>query len=140
MELSLTTTREPGPTGEQVVLVVAGTLDVHRAPQLRQRLVDLAGTGWHDLVLDLEDVAEVDAYGLGVLLAGAARARARGGRLQLVCTRAALLGPLRATGLVRLLPVHASVAAALRAPRPTAALVPPPRSAPAAAERAALAG
>jgi anti-sigma B factor antagonist len=100
---------------DRTVVTVAGEIDVYTAPQLREQLIELANAGATKLVLDLERVEMLDSTGLGVLLGASKRARERGGSLRLVCTHERILRIIRITGLIKVLPVHSSVRAAVAA-------------------------
>jgi anti-sigma B factor antagonist len=100
---------------DRTVVTVAGEIDVYTAPQLREQLIELANGGATKLVLDLEAVEMLDSTGLGVLLGASKRARERGGSLRLVCSGERILRVIRITGLIKVLPVHPSVRAAVSA-------------------------
>lgn len=73
------------PAGSDVVLlVVHGEVDLHVAPELRERLTDAVDTGSNGIVVDLARVSFLDSMALGVLLAALKQLRARGGELRLV--------------------------------------------------------
>lgn len=95
MELEIPDTDIDGWT----VVVASGEIDVATAPALRDRLTDLVEGGTTRIVVDLEDVDFIDSTGLGVLVAGARRARAEDGDVRLVCTNARILKVFQATGL-----------------------------------------
>lgn len=97
----------------RVVIAVVGELDVGTAPDLRQRLLQLHSDGEHDLVVDLDGTDVIDEMGLGVLMGGAWRARARGGRFVLVCSSERIGEVLEMSGMDRAVEVHRSVADAL---------------------------
>ena len=61
------------------------------------------------LVVDLDAVTLLDDVGLGVLLGAAARARAEGGDIEIVCTRSTLRDRLATTRLDRALTVRSSI-------------------------------
>ena len=71
-------------TGEKVVLAVYGELDLHVAPELRDRLDIALDEGARVIVLDLSRVTFIDSMALGVLLGAVNRLRRRGGDLRLV--------------------------------------------------------
>ncbi|QFY09439.1 anti-sigma factor antagonist [Nonomuraea phyllanthi] len=104
-----------GPIGDCAVLRVAGEIDVETAPQLRQRLVDLAGKGVRHVIADLGQVEFLDSTGLGVLVGGLKRQRTQGGSLTLVTDAERILRIFRITGLVTVLPPHPSVSEAIAA-------------------------
>lgn len=98
---------------DRVVVALSGELDVGTAPQLRQRLLELHTAGEHRLVVDLDGIDVVDEMGLGVLVGGAWRARARGGSFALVCTSERIREVLTLSRMDQAFDVHASVADAV---------------------------
>lgn len=98
---------------DRVVVSASGELDVGTAPQLRQRLLELHTAGEHHLVVDLDGIDVIDEMGLGVLVGGAWRARARGGSFVLVCTSERVGEVLALSRMDRAFDVHASVADAV---------------------------
>jgi anti-sigma B factor antagonist len=101
--------------GQVPVLSIAGELDLATAPRLRDRLVRLAAEfGGTRLVVDLDGASLVDSIGLGALVGGMRRMRARGGDLVLVCTSQRLVDLLALTRLDRAFDVYPSIAAAAR--------------------------
>jgi anti-sigma B factor antagonist len=62
--LDVTTTRE----GDDVVLIVAGELDPHTAPDLGAHLDEAVAEGSARVVLDLAAVGFIDSSGLRVLI------------------------------------------------------------------------
>lgn len=95
------------------VVVARGQVDVGTAPRLRQELQALASRGEHRIVLDLEQVPYLDSFGLGVVVGAVSRARRAGGALALVVTNDRVLELLELTGLLTVVSVHPSVAAAV---------------------------
>ena len=106
---------------DRATVYLAGELDLHTCPALRNRLTELLEHGHRHLVLDLDQVTTLDPAALSVLIATAQRARARGGTLRLVCTSQQITRVFRATNLTQLLPIHPNLTAALAASPPAAA-------------------
>ena len=73
------------PAGSDAVLfVLHGEVDLHVAPEVRERLNDAIEAGARGLVVDLTRVTFLDSMALGVLLGALKLLRARGGELRLV--------------------------------------------------------
>ncbi len=96
------------------VVDLAGDLDAHAAPDLRQLLMDAVTEGCPNVVVDLTKVTFVNSTGLGVLVGGMKRAATAGSAFSLVATNAQLLQALRITGLDRCFTVYPSRDQALR--------------------------
>jgi anti-sigma B factor antagonist len=90
---------------EATVVVLRGDLDVATAPDLRETLVEVIDEGAR-IVIDMQAVEFLDSAGLGILVGGLKRARARGGDLELVCSNSEVLKPLELTGLDREFTIH----------------------------------
>jgi anti-sigma B factor antagonist len=84
------------------VVTVAGEIDIYAVPLL----IELAGTGNHQLIVDLEKVGFLDSAGLGVLAGGLKRVRPHDGWLDLVCARERILNIFRITGLTRVFGIY----------------------------------
>jgi anti-sigma B factor antagonist len=107
-ELSVKVRRERGV----VIADVTGDIDVSTVSGLRERLLGLADAG-EPLIVDLNSVSFIDSTGLGVLVAVARRADARGGSLHAVCSRPPTRKLLWLTGVDRRIPLTATVDGAL---------------------------
>lgn len=99
-----------------VLVTVSGEIDIAAAARLRDRLAGPVGVG-RQVIVDLSQVSFIDAAGAGVLAGAAARAAARGGRLQLAAARGQVRRVLELTGLDRNIPLAATVAEARAALR-----------------------
>jgi anti-sigma B factor antagonist len=97
------------------VIDVQGEIDISTAPRLRELLIDLAATGSCQLVVNLDKVGFLDSTGLGVLVGGLRRVRARDGSLDLVCTQPRILKILRITGLTEVFGIYQTVDQAIAA-------------------------
>lgn len=100
------------------VVTVTGEIDVYSAPALREKFISLVEQGKYFLIVDLESVQFLDSTGLGVLIGGLRRVRARDGFLDLVCTQPRMLRIFRITGLTKIFTIFNSVEDALRQHRP----------------------
>lgn len=58
-------------SGTQLVMRVAGELDICSAPQLRQALDEAAARAPSRVILDLEELGFIDAAGIRAILSGA---------------------------------------------------------------------
>src|SRR5437016_6775034 len=97
------------------VIDVQGEIDMYTAPRLRELLIDLVSTGSYQLVVNLDKVGFLDSTGLGVLVGGLKRVRARDGSLDLVCTQQRILKIFRITGLTQVFGIHDGVDEAIAA-------------------------
>jgi anti-sigma B factor antagonist len=75
---------EERPAGNVVLFVLYGEVDLHVAPELRDRLTNAIEEGADYVVLDLSRVTFMDSMALGVLLGALKKLRPRGGELRLV--------------------------------------------------------
>ena len=100
--------------GGQLVLTVAGEIDLATVPQLHSAL-HRAMHGHTLVIVDLDGVYACDDTGLGVLLGAAGRAREAGGDIAVVCSAGAIRSRLERTGFDRAVVVVESIAAAASA-------------------------
>ncbi|WP_055495061.1 STAS domain-containing protein [Streptomyces sp. TP-A0356] len=110
IELALTAT--PGPAA---VATVAGEIDLHTAPGLRTRALELIDQGHHHLILDLSGVGFCDSAGLSALIGIWHGAQEAGGSLALAAVPDRLMRMLTLTGVDSLLPHYPSTTDALSA-------------------------
>src|SRR5262249_658184 len=103
-----------GPVGDCAVVQVKGEVDVMTAPQLRERMRDLAAKGAVHLMIDLRDVSFIDSSGLGVLVGGLKRVRHENGSVRLVIATRRILHIFEVTGLTRVLPVTQDATTAVK--------------------------
>jgi len=114
-ELSIEIQPETG-TGA-LVFGLRGSLDIATAPSLRAALLEAAGQGKREIVVDLTRVEFIDSTGLGSLIGAHRRAQEEGGSLRLVVNEGPLSRLLAITGLVRVFSIHATLDDALRETR-----------------------
>jgi anti-sigma B factor antagonist len=102
------------------VAAVAGDIDLHTSPPLREGLVHAVtsrdGTG-PDLVIDLSAVDFIDSTGLGVLVGIRRRVATNSGLVHLVCPQGTVVRLLSVTALDRVFEVHSALPDAIAAVR-----------------------
>ena len=103
--MTLDTTVQDG----YAIVTVQGEVDLATAPRLRDCLTLLAGEGHQGVVLDLNATEFLDSTGLGAIVAGLKRVRARGGVMRVVCTSPRVCKAFEITSLDRVLPLYVSV-------------------------------
>jgi anti-sigma B factor antagonist len=101
--------------GDRAVLRVDGDIDACTAPQLRERVRDLAGTGTVHVIADLRGAGFLDSAGLGALVAARRELRGRAGSLMLVAGRGRIVQVLRITGLSDAFALYSCVLEAITA-------------------------
>ena len=101
--------------GDRAVLRIDGDIDAWTAPQLRERVRDLAGSGTVHLIADLRGVGFLDSAGLGALVAARKELRSRAGSLMLVAGPGRVVQMLRITGLADAFALHSCVLEAVTA-------------------------
>jgi anti-sigma B factor antagonist len=97
----------------QVVVSVAGDVDMHSESQLRDELIRLTEAAARQLVLDFSGVEFMASAGVHVLLEMSARLEAVGGSLALACVHPMVARVMSLTGADELVPVLPTVAEAL---------------------------
>jgi len=97
------------------VVDVEGEIDIYTAPRLRELLIDLAGQGNCQLIVNLDKVGFLDSTGLGVLVGGLKRVRPHDGSLDLVCTQERILKIFKITGLTKVFGIYQTVDQAIAA-------------------------
>jgi anti-sigma B factor antagonist len=98
---------ERSPEGVYV-FVLYGDMDLHIAPELRERLTRAIDDGARALVVDLSDVTFIDSMALGVLLGTTKRMRSEGGHLRLVVARSEVRRIFEITLLDRVLAIDST--------------------------------
>ena len=112
---------EQGPVKEvvsrngDVVVRLAGELDLYNAPSLREALFDAAAGAPHRLVVDLSEVAFMDSTALGVLIGAVKRLRTRDGVLVIVNVDANIQKTFEITGLDQIFTILETRDAAVQA-------------------------
>ena len=101
-----------------VVVAVAGDVDLHTAPVLRDRLADLAGEYVPHVVLDLSETTFLDSMALGVMLGAKKRIDASRGRLDLVVSTPEIQRIFEITLLDRVFDLYETQADAVRDDEP----------------------
>ena len=97
----------------RAVLRLTGEVDVYTAPQLRERVIELVDGGTQHVLADLGQVTFLDSTGLGALIGGLKRLRARDGSLTLVIGTDRIRRIFRVTGLDRAFALRPSVQEAI---------------------------
>jgi anti-sigma B factor antagonist len=92
-----------------------GEVDVYTAPDLRERIRDLADKGAVHVIVDMSRVDFLDSTGLGALVGGLKRIREYDGSLTLVITTTRILRVFEITALTRVFRPHPSVLDAIAA-------------------------
>jgi anti-sigma B factor antagonist len=97
MELVLQT----ASSGSWTVVRVAGELDLHTSPQLRDHVLAALGEPPVRIALDLSEVDFMDSSSLGMLITCLKRVRERDGRFVLIGVAGSPMKVLSLTGLDR---------------------------------------
>lgn len=102
------------PAEGQVVIAVAGEVDMLTSPHLRSVAMEKVSTAVVELVvLDLDAVTFLGTSGLAALIEVREAAHRTGVELRLACTARRVLRPLTIAGLIPLFDIHDSVERAL---------------------------
>lgn len=88
------------------VVAVGGEIDLYTAPQLRDELVGALEDGARLLVIDMSRAEFCDSTGISVLLSAMKRSRDKGGDLELVAPKPAVMKVLEVTGLDEVFTIH----------------------------------
>jgi anti-sigma B factor antagonist len=91
------------------VLVLAGEIDMHTAPTLRDKLFELVEEERLPLVIDLSDVSFCDSAGVNTVVTARKHATGRGVALAFIGLRGRVDRVFRITGLHRLIPTYATL-------------------------------
>jgi anti-sigma B factor antagonist len=98
--------------GASTVVSLAGDIDMHTAPRLREALRDLSGESGV-VVIDLTAVKFLDSSGVGALVGAAALFLEAGGSLRLACPPPRVQKVFRISRLAEVIPIHDDVSAAV---------------------------
>ena len=90
------------------VISLSGEVDLYTAPAFKQQLLEVAGQGGKDVVVDFSDTTFIDSTTLGVLVGGVQRLRPNGGQLSLVCSDRNITKIFEITGLDKVFPIYAT--------------------------------
>ncbi|MFL1376646.1 MULTISPECIES: STAS domain-containing protein [unclassified Nocardiopsis] len=88
------------------VVTVGGEIDLYTAPRLRDELITALDEGARRLVIDMSSTEFCDSTGISVLLSAMKRSRDKGGDLELVAPKAAVMKVLQVTGLHEVFVIH----------------------------------
>ena len=100
---------EDRSSGAWAVVRVAGELDLHTSPQLRDHVLTMVGEGsGMRIALDLTDVGFLDSSSLGMLVTLLKRIRERDGDLRLVGVSGSPMKVFSLTGLDRVFEIAAT--------------------------------
>lgn len=101
--------------GKITVLSLKGEVDLNEVPALRQRFDDLILSGRVWIVLDLEEMTYIGSSGLGVLLTAYKGIKEAKGEIKLAAPAQLTRDAMHFFGLIPVLEVHDTVAAAVSA-------------------------
>ncbi|WCD84771.1 Anti-sigma-B factor antagonist [Streptomyces xanthophaeus] len=87
--------------GSDLRATLAGELDFHTAGQVEPRLIELAASGQHSLVLDLSGISFCDSAGIDLFMRLHHRCRTAGTRLRLCGVPPLLVKSMRVLGADR---------------------------------------
>ena len=110
MELYL---EAPERTSSTAVVRPSGRLDLMVAADLKARIEALVSDGFHQLVIDLNDVPFIDSSGLGALIGGLKAARSAGGDVRIARAHEQIRYVLRVSTLDGILKPYPTVEDAL---------------------------
>jgi anti-sigma B factor antagonist len=83
------------------VISLAGEVDLYTAPEFKQQLLEVIGSGGKQVVIDFTNTTFIDSTTLGVLVGGVKRLRTNDGQLSLVCSDRNITKIFEITGLDR---------------------------------------
>ncbi len=92
----------------RAVVVVAGDVDLHSGPELRERLAEIVDGEPRQVVVDLTETTFLDSMALGVLLGAKKRLASNGGQIAIVVSNADLRRIFELTMLDRVFDLYPS--------------------------------
>jgi anti-sigma B factor antagonist len=95
--------------GDHATIEVGGEIDLATCPRLQAVLADLVDRGFHQLIVDLEQVSFLDCAGIGVLVDARRRVQEHGGSLKLVRPRPCVRRVLALTGMTTMFSIDTSL-------------------------------
>lgn len=104
---------EVDQTSNGPVVSVSGDVDLHSAPELRDRLAAIIDEEGAVVTVDLSETSFLDSMALGVLLGARKRLAAIGGELELVVSNPDIRRVFEITMLDRVFTIHLSREAAI---------------------------
>ena len=95
------------------VVSLAGEVDLDTAPEFKQQLLDVAGKGGRQVIVDFTGATLIGSTTLGALVGGVKRLRKNDGELTLVCGDRNIAKIFEITGFDRVFPIYETRAAAI---------------------------
>ena len=95
--------------GDHAIIQVGGEIDLATSPRLQAVLADLVDRGFHQLIVDLEQVSFLDCAGIGILVDARRRVQEHGGSLKLVRPRPFVRRVLALTGMTTVFSIDTSL-------------------------------
>lgn len=95
--------------GDRATIHIGGEVDLATCPHLQAIVVDLVDRGYHQLIIDLEQVSFFDCAGIRVLVDARRRVQEHGGSLKLVRPRPLAWRVLALTGMTTVFPIDTPV-------------------------------
>jgi anti-sigma B factor antagonist len=95
------------------VISLAGEVDLYTAPEFKQQLLEVIGSGGKKVIVDFSDTTFIDSTTLGVLVGGVKRLRSNDGQLSLVCSDRNITKIFEITGLDRVFTIYSTRDAAV---------------------------
>jgi anti-sigma B factor antagonist len=95
-------------SSDAYVVSLSGEVDLYTAPEFKQQLLEVAGKGGKQVIVDFTQTTFIDSTTLGVLVGGVKRLRQNDGGLALVCSDSNITKIFEITGLDRVFPIYES--------------------------------